>query len=153
MGKDGDACTGLYFQIINAASVIHKPEFNFILYLLKTKDTSGLSIQCLVMYSQYLIRLFRAGTTLTLAGFDEERTLPKSTIKLNGTHSIKFGNNLYSGDGKATLAAGGAKGNLTYTPEWKHHQEEMVDPNFPANSETYISLAHQKIFFQLVDSF
>ena len=38
MGKDGDACTGLYFRIINAASVIHKPEFNFNLYLKNSEN-------------------------------------------------------------------------------------------------------------------
>ena len=80
MGKDGDACTGLYFRIINAASVIHKPEFNFILYLLKTNETSALSIQCLGIQSQYLTRLFRGGTTLTRAGFYEERTRPKKLL-------------------------------------------------------------------------
>ena len=58
-GKDGDACTGLYLRVLNAASLLHKPDFTFILYLLKTKEFSAVAVRCLRLYSAHLIRVLR----------------------------------------------------------------------------------------------
>lgn len=154
LGKDGDSCTGLYLRFINAAGLIQRPEFTYILYLVKTKETSQLSQEMLRMYSNHLMRIIRGGLTLDISGFSDERTIPKSDILLNGSHFITFGNNNFAGDGKATLWAGGCKSAISsFTPEWKHHQEEMVNPHFPVTHSQYISLPFRRIFAQQVDQF
>lgn len=153
-GSNGDSCTGLYVRFINAPGVIHKPEFTYILYLCKTKETSALSERLLRRYSDHLVRIIRGGLKLTLAGFTDDRTLPKSTIPVNGTHSVTFGMNNFAADGKAQLWAGGCKGgNSTFTPEYTHHQEEMVNPNFPVNMNSYITLAFRRILYYQVHQF
>lgn len=153
-GKDGDSCTGLYIRFINAPGLVQKPEFTYILYLCKTKETSALAESLLRRYSYHLVKVLKAGIKLVLDGFGDDMKIPNSTIPLNGTHSITFGCNNFAADGKAQLWAGGCKGaNSTYTPEYSHHKEEMVNPNFPVNMKSYITLPFRKLFYNQIDQF
>ena len=61
---------------------------------------------------------------------------------------------MFAADGKAQVGASGAKGNGSYTPEWKHHNpEEMVNPNFPVSTDQYVTLAMGKVFYQQIAEF
>jgi hypothetical protein len=154
IGKNGEQCTGLYLRILNAPGLIHKPEFIYPLFLLRSKECSMLAKQYMDRYSEAILKMIKDGIELTISGFEEGCTLPKSNIPLNGTHAITFGKNLFAADGKAQLWANGCKGaNTTYTPEWRHHKEEMVNPAFPANWTHYISLYTRKTLFKQIDSF
>ena len=136
--------------------MLHKPDFTFILYLLKTKEFSAVAVRCLRLYSAHLIRVLRNKevVTLNIEGFSPDRKLPKCDVPLNGEHRLDFDKNLFAADGKAQVGASGAKGNGSYTPEWKHHNpEEMVNPNFPVSTDQYVTLAMRKVFYQQIAEF
>jgi hypothetical protein len=127
-----EPCTGLYLRLLNAAGLIHKPEFTFILFLAQIGETSVLATKFMELYSNLLSTVIKNGLQLKFEGFSDERTVPHTTIPLNGTHFITFGTNTFAADGKAQLWANGCKAaNSSFTPEYKHHKNEMVNPNFP----------------------
>ena len=56
---------------------------------------------------------------------------------------------MFAADGKAQVGASGAKGNGSYTPEWKHHNpEEMANPKFPVSTDQIAEFrkSQQKLF-------
>ena len=108
------------------------------------------------LYSAHLIRVLgnKEVVTLNIEGFSPDRKLPKCDVPLNGEHRLDFDKNLFAADGKAQVGASGAKGNGSYTPEWKHHNpEEMVNPNFPVSTDRYVTLAMRKVFYQQIAEF
>jgi hypothetical protein len=152
--KTGDNCTGLYLRVLNAPDLVHKPEFLFILYLAKMKENSAGATSFLTLYSKCLVRLLKVGLTISLRDFLDERTLPKSTIALNGAHLITFGTNIFAADGKAQLWSGGcSSANSSYTPEWRHHQQDMVHPDFPVNVDSYVSFEERGKHFRAIEKF
>jgi hypothetical protein len=101
-----------------------------------------------------VVKLLEKGLQITLDGFADEATLPKSLVPLNGTHHITFGKNLFAADGKAQLWAGGCKGaNSSYTPEWTHNQAEMVHPDFPLSLSTFLSLSDRQSLYDKIHTF
>lgn len=135
-----ESATIFCLRILNIAALIHRPEFNFIIFAVKAKETSAETIKLLRYCASKLYCLLNTGLTIQICGFDPTRTIPHSTILLNGTHRITFGRrNMFSGDAKATFFSQGCLSAIqTWNPFFEIETESYVCPDIVVSDQTYV---------------
>lgn len=150
-----ESCSIFCLRILNLAAVLQRPEFNLMVFAIKSKETAGATIKLLNYCAGKLVTMLESGITLEFRGYPDDQKVPHSNIALNGVHNITFGRkNLFAADGKAAyFAQGCTSANQTYCPVFELPTELYCSPDAPVSDKNYVPYALRVQRFLLVDQF
>jgi hypothetical protein len=150
-----ESATILCMKILNLPALAQRPEFIFTLLMALCKETSGVTAKLLRYCSEKLKKVLTNGIEITLSGFPDDMTVPKSPLRLNGNHLIKFGDKvMFGSDGKASLYTNGCNSaNQRFIPFIDIHKECWVNPDHPITDKSYVPLKMRSEMFNRVQKF
>jgi hypothetical protein len=149
-------CTQFTFRLLNLASYAQQPMLSFPLFIAKCKETNAGCIKLLRKCGDDLAAVLNKseGIEISFTGFDDSKTLPKSTIPLNGVHRVTFGKNIFGGDAKAVLFSQGCKSaSQSFLPFFTLRNEDLVHPDFPIQTKNVLPLKTRIQKFLAVQKF
>jgi len=132
--------TAFSLRALNLPGLIHRPDFQYILFIAECKENDPQVLKLLQHFSKTVTPKLTKGFTVEFRGYPEHYTVPKSNISLNGTHKITFGKRLlYGADAKAAFASQGCdSANQRYLPFFDIPTEAACNSDIPFTLKNYV---------------